>query len=100
MIFFTFFLNSWGLWQRKFLQGKLCHSEKLGEVTCHLIPTKDSMGTGTDFWELISILLPRPTQGKKSKYSNNAFLISSSAGKPIGAGMSQQNLVNGHCTAH
>ena len=24
-----------------------------------------NMGTGTDFWELISILLPRPTQEKK-----------------------------------
>ena len=24
-----------------------------------------NMGTGTDFWELISILLPRPTQERK-----------------------------------
>ena len=58
-----------------------------------------NMGTGTDFWELINSLLPRPTQEKKSKYSNNAFLISSSASRPIGAGINQQYVVNGHWSA-
>ena len=59
-----------------------------------------NMGTGTDFWELISILLPRPTQEKKIQVLQQCISYSSSAGRPIGAGMSQQYLVNGHCTAH
>ena len=46
-----------------------------------------NMGTGTDFWELISLVAPPQLRKEKSKYSNNAFLISSSAGKPTGAGM-------------
>ena len=42
----------------------------------------------------LAFCYPAQLRKRKSKYSNNAFLISSSAGRPIGAGMSQQYVVN------
>ena len=100
-IFLHFLLeNCLGLWQQKFLQGKLCHSDKLREEAT-LPPHSHerwhgNMGTGTDFWELISILLPRPNSAKTNPSTPTMHFLFSSVG-PLGL-VWVNSLVNGHST--